>query len=79
MAPEQLWRQRAPQPLARLSAIDPAIVACAFERIAHRRGQNGTDRIAAANLQQPVQIGQRQVGPGRIVHQHKVIGAHAIG
>jgi 2-C-methyl-D-erythritol 4-phosphate cytidylyltransferase len=43
-----LRRQRAPQALARLAAVDAAVVACALERVAHRRGQDRTDRVVPA-------------------------------
>lgn len=79
MAPKQLRRECAPQTFAWFGAVDAAIVAGTFERVAYRCGQDRAHRVAATDFQQAVQIGQGQIRPRGIVHQHEIVGAYAFG
>ena len=78
-APEQLRRQRAPQALAWLGGVDAAVVAGQLERVAHRCGQDRTNRIGTTAFEQLLQVGLRQVGAGRVVDQDEIVGTHAGG
>ena len=77
-APEQLRRERAPQMLAGLGAVDAALVARTFQGVAHRCGEDRTDRVAGTQIDQTVEVGMRNVRPRSVVHQHEFIGTHGI-
>ena len=72
--PEHLRRQGPPQPFALKRHLDFMILSCLFYRIPDRQGQDTTYGMIPESGNEPVYVGCRYTGPGRIVDQHPVIG-----